>query len=123
MGAHDVAGRVTGQHIPTGINKFWVHGLLFFVLLFFTPRPVVVGTCKKKNDGKIRGVKKKEKKRKSPLSLLRRLFTFNFFRLRIQTFGFLHFYDVQKVKEGEVSIDCLLSHPCGRRYLQYFLFV
>ena len=48
MGANDVAGRVTEQHIPTGINKFWVHGLLFFVLLFFTPRPVVVGTCKKK---------------------------------------------------------------------------
>ena len=57
MGAHDVAGRVTGQHIPAGINKFWVHGLLFF-----TPRPVVVGTWKKKNDGKIRGVKKEKKK-------------------------------------------------------------
>ena len=51
MGAHDVAGRVTGQHIPTGINKFWVHWLVIFY-----PTSCSSRYLKKKNDGKIRGV-------------------------------------------------------------------
>ena len=58
MGAHDVAGRVTGQHIPTGINKFWVHWLVIFY-----PTSCSSRYLKKKNDGKIRGVKKERKKK------------------------------------------------------------
>ena len=57
------------------------------------------------------------------MSLLKSLCTFNFFKLRIQIFEFLHSYDIQKLKESEVSIYYLLSHPCGRRFLQNFLFV
>ena len=92
MGANDVADRVTEQHIPNGIANFGYIGLFFLI-----PHPVVVGTCKKKQKGKIRGVKK------SPMPLLNALGTFSFFKFRIQIFEFLHFYDLQ-IKESEISI-------------------
>ena len=53
VGANDVAGRVTEQHIPTGITKFWVHWLVIFY-----PTSCSSRYLKKKNKGKIRGVKK-----------------------------------------------------------------